>query len=264
MFKKKSKHKKIGLALGSGGTRGLALIGVLKVLERHGIKVDYIAGSSVGAIVGGVYAINGDLDNVEKIATSIGYGDIIGSLVDIGRTGGLIQGNTFLKKIKTFVGEQKIEETKIPFTAVTTDMQSGESIILDKGDLAKAMRASASMPIVFDPVPDSEHRLIDGGISQNVPVEAVRQMGADIVIAVNLSQNALTYESKSPVSTIQHYIILMLKNLADKDCQNADIVISPQFEQVDWLRDINNRALLITSGERAAEEKIEEILEAVR
>jgi len=263
MFRKNIKRRKVGLALGSGGTRGLTTIGILKVLKKHGIQIDYIAGSSVGAVVGGYYAISEDIEKLEQIVTTLNYTDVLNSLTDLGKSDGLIHGNRFLDKIKVYIGDQNIENLEIPFAAVATDKDTGCPVVLDKGSLAEAMRASSSMPIIFEPFNNSSVKLIDGGISQNVPVDTVREMGADIVIAVNLSENALSYEAKSRVSTMQHYIILMLKNLAERDCRDADIVISPQFKQINWLDNIKNRNLLITEGERAAEEKIQEILKAL-
>lgn len=260
----KGQGKKIGLALGSGGTRGLTIIGVIKSLEKHGIPIDYIAGSSIGAIVGGAYAIEKDITTIEDVALNFPYKGLLASMSDIGARGGLVQGNKFLDTIKQYIGEKKIEELTIPFTAVASDKNTGDAVLLERGSLADAMRASASIPIFFEPYSTSTTELLDGGVSQQVPAETVRNMGADIVIAVNLSENTSTYDHKSKISLVQHYILLLFRNLAAENCLHADITISPNFDNVNIFDNIKNRQSLIDEGERATEEKIDQILDLIK
>jgi len=260
---KNNNKPKIGLALGSGGTRGLTIIGVLKVLKKYEIDIDYIAGSSIGAIIGGAYAIEKDIDKIEKIALTLQYKEIVNSLADLGRMDGFIRGDKLVGKIKSYIGERKIEDLEIPFAAVATDKDTGDPVTLDHGDLASAMRASSSIPIVFESFEGLNNKLLDGGVSQQVPVEIVKKMGADVVTAVNLTDDILKYESKSKISTIRHYVLLLLRNLATENCRNADVFISPKFNSISWLKNLKNREDLIAEGERATEEKIDQILKKI-
>jgi NTE family protein len=256
--------KKIGLALGSGGTRGLAIIGVLKVFDKYGINIDYIAGSSIGSIIGGVYAIDKDIKKLEEFVLGLSYKGILKSLFIVNPNGGLPKGKKPFSEIEDYVGGRKIENLKLPFAAITTDKESGEAVIIKQGSLTDAMRASSSIPLVLPPFKLANLELIDGGFSQQVPVETVKNMGADVVIAVNLSEKTLSYNKKSKISLIHHYMLLLFKNLAAENCRHADVVVSPNFSSIDWIDNIKNRMTLISEGERAAEEKIHQILNLIR
>jgi len=257
-------RKKIGLALGSGGTRGFTIIGVLKVLKKYNIEIDYIAGSSIGSIIGGAYAIDKDIEKLEDFALKFPYKEILESISDIGSQSGLVKGNKLLSVIKKYVGEQKIEDLQIPYAAVATNKMNGNAIAIRQGSLADAMRASSSIPVVLQPFKLADMELLDGGISQQVPVEIVKNMGAEVVIAVNLSENTLAYNKKNQISMLQHYIFLLLKNLAAENCRQADVVVSPNFPDINWIDNFKNRESLIKEGERAAEEKINQIIDLIK
>lgn len=258
-------RKKIGLALGSGGARGFALIGVLRVLVENKIPIDYISGTSVGAVVGGSYAINGNLDKLEELVTSFPYKEMLASFLDINLKDGLVNGAKFLKVIKSIFGTTKIEDTKIPFIAVATEKISGDEVLLKKGSIAEAMRASSSIPILFAPHKTSDKtELLDGGVTQQVPVDVVRDMGADVVIAVNLSENCDIYNPKSRFGLMEHYLRLMFKSLARANVRNADIVISPSFKKTNWLDNYRDRELLIKEGEEATRKALPAIKKAIK
>ncbi|KKS02123.1 MAG: Phospholipase, patatin family, partial [candidate division WWE3 bacterium GW2011_GWC2_41_23] len=152
--------KKVGLALGSGGWRGLAHIGVIKVLEKNGISIDYITGSSVGALIGGLYAYYGSVDELEKIVENIRYRDMINALSDPRAELGLLKGNKFVAFLEGYLKGAKIEDLKIPFKAATTDILTGETVYLEKGNLATAIRASISIPLVLAPVEIEGRKLV--------------------------------------------------------------------------------------------------------
>lgn len=177
---------RIGIALGGGGARGWAHIGVLRTLLTAGFEPDIIAGTSIGAIVGGAYAA-GRLDELEAFARSIDRRSIW-RLVDVnlGKGGGLVTGERVASKLTEIIGTHNIEDLKKKFAAVATELQAGHEVWLETGDLITAMRASYAMPGIFVPSPNEGRPLIDGGIANPVPVSACRAMGANVVIAVPL------------------------------------------------------------------------------
>ena len=181
-----AKRLKIGLALGGGGPRGLAHIGVLKVLEENGIPIDYVAGASMGALIGAIYAAGVEMERLEEIALNMDLKQTALMLAPTIARSGLIEGRRVREFIKSFVGDANIEELKIPFAAVATDINTGEEMVIDRGSVAEAVRASISVPGVFTPVRLGERFLVDGGLVNPVPVSVVREMGAEVVIAVNV------------------------------------------------------------------------------
>jgi len=175
---------KIGLALGSGGARGWAHIGVIRALEERGIVPDYVAGTSMGALVGAAY-VGGQLDALERWALSI-TNRKMASLIDVNvLSGGLIEAKNVVRFFERLGIPDKIEDLDIPFAAVATDMRSGREVWIRDGSLIDAMRASIALPGIISPVLRDERWLIDGGITNPLPVSVCRAMGADVVIAVN-------------------------------------------------------------------------------
>ncbi|MCF2969659.1 patatin family protein [Synechococcus sp. Nb3U1] len=178
--------KKIGLALGSGGARGWAHIGVIRALERAGIPIDYIAGASIGAFVGAIYAA-GELDELEEFVRDLNWKMILSLFDVVFPTCGLLDGNKIYDLLTEHLQELCIEEAGIPFCCVATDLITGKEVLLRSGKMADAVRASISIPGIFTPFAHEGLYLGDGGIVNPVPVQVVRDMGADIVIAVNLN-----------------------------------------------------------------------------
>jgi len=177
---------KIGLALGSGSARGWAHIGVIRALEQMGIRPDIIAGSSIGSLVGGVYA-SGNLDAFEEWVCRLDSKTII-SFVDISwNGGGLIEGEKLFSYFHDHMEDREIENLDCSFAAVATDMQTGREVWLDKGLISEAIRASIALPGLFTPARSGDHWYIDGGLVNPVPVSLCRAMGAELVIAVNLN-----------------------------------------------------------------------------
>ncbi|MGB3727547.1 MAG: patatin-like phospholipase RssA [Glaciecola sp.] len=177
---------KIGLALGAGAARGWAHIGIIKALEELGVKIDVVAGCSIGAYVGAAYA-SGKLDELEAWSGELTEWQVFG-LLGIGfRRGGLASGQKVFEKHKTDFCAPSFEEMKLPFTAVATDLYSGKEVIFNKGDINDAIQASCAIPALFTPIEHEGRWLVDGAVVNPVPVNQCRQLGADFVIAVNLS-----------------------------------------------------------------------------
>jgi len=178
--------KKVGLALGSGGAKGLSHISVIKYLQSMGIPIDKIAGSSIGAIVGACYAC-GTLEKLKKDALSISKKELL-SLFDITfPRSGLLKGDDFIRFMGRYIpADAMIEDMPIDLSILATDFYSGKSVIFRRGPIIDALRASVSIPGVFVPVPFKKTFLIDGGVANPLPLETVKMMGADLTIAVNL------------------------------------------------------------------------------
>lgn len=183
-------NRKIGLALSSGMARGWAHIGAIRALKRLGFEFDIIAGCSVGALAGGCY-LAGRLDNLEEWALTLSKRKIIGYLDMRMRSGGLIGGTRLVEELHRHVGHVKIEDLSVPFVAVSTDLVTGHEVWLQKGELVDAMRASFSLPGIFPPVKTDGRWLADGALVSPLPVAACRALGADMVIAVNLSADII-------------------------------------------------------------------------
>jgi len=258
-------RKKIGLALGSGGFRGPAHIGVIKTLLKHNIPIDYIAGASIGALVGAYYALNQEVINLEK-EIAISQRDKILLFLDISRSGGLLSGERIKKIISQILKQADFKETQIPFKAITTDLISGDSVILCKGQLAEAVRASISVPLTFRPVKFKGKLLVDGGLSNPVPDNIVKGMGADIVISVNL-YNKYNYNYPNPpmAKIIMRAAEIMLYDLAKNNLRHTDILINPdttELAKVSRLKKyFNSTAIskMIKAGEEATEKVIPDI-----
>ena len=180
---------RLGLALGSGSARGWAHIGVIRALEERGIKPDIVCGTSIGALVGGAYAA-GELDRLEKWVTGIAWTTVL-RLMDLTWRGGLIRGTRLFTLFGTMLADREIDDLPIPFGAIATELQSGRELWLRHGKLLEAVRASCAMPGVLTPVVRDGTVLVDGGLVNPVPVSMCRALGADLVVAVDLSWGKL-------------------------------------------------------------------------
>lgn len=192
---------RIGLALGGGVARGWAHIGVLKALKRLGIEVDVVAGASVGALVGGV-ALAGHLETLEDWARNLSRLKIVSYLdLRLRSGGGLISGNHLVADMRRHLGEIRIEELPVPFVAIATDLVTGHEVWLREGDLVESLRASISLPGIFPPMRIDQRWMVDGALVNPVPVSVCRALGAEMVIAVNLSGDILG-KARKPGATI--------------------------------------------------------------
>jgi len=250
---RKATQPKIGLALGSGAARGLAHIGVIKVLEENNVPIDYITGSSIGAMIGGFYASGLSVAEIEKIALKITNQEMF-SLIDPRVGKGLIKG----EKIKAFVENslsiKNFKDCRLPFSATATDIKTGEIVVLNSGNMADAIRASISMPLVFQPVEREGKTLVDGGVSAPVPVEIVRKMGADIVIAVNLDNHYVDENWQSGLLDIAHDSMNIMRHyLSLHQSKEADIIINLNLKNNKWYDFVNGQNKIL-AGEEATKQ----------
>ncbi len=230
MVEQNKNRKTVGLALGSGGFRGPAHIGVLKSLIKHDIPIDYIAGSSIGAVIGAHYALHQDLEKMQK-DYFLEQGKKMQYLRDVNLKKGILSGSRLEKSFMKMFENKRFSDTKIPFKAVATDLFSGEAVILEKGDLTKAVRASVSIPLLFKPVKYLGKFFVDGAVSKPVPDNVVREMGADIVISVNLYNQ---YQAENKMSKLSKILTrtseIALYNLS-LFLSDSDIVINPNISK---------------------------------
>ena len=193
-----STHRpKVGLALGSGSARGLAHIGVTRALKEAGIQVDYVAGTSIGAAIGAVYA-SGKLDSLQDAYLAMDWKKIAYFFDVVFPKSGIIDGKKVADFMRDYVHSDNIEELPLPFKAVATELNSGEEVVLETGDVIDAVRASISVPGMFTPVRRDGRVLVDGGLVNPVPVNVARAMGADIVIAVDINHGIVAGKASAP------------------------------------------------------------------
>jgi len=256
------KNKKLGLALGSGGAKGLAHIGILKVLERENILVSFIAGSSIGALVGGLYAAGISADYLEEIACSTNWKELL-SLIDPTIRQGLIRGEKIIRFLERLVGRKNFQDLSIPFKAIATDLLTGEMVAIGQGEVAIAIRASGAYPLIFQPVEWEGRLLVDGGLSAPVPAEIVREMGAEVVLAVNLDSEHFSMNFRpGPFSyrrIVNNSINALRYHLARENARHADLVINPKVGVVGWDKFLEPEEL-IAKGKEAMEKKFPELL----
>ena len=258
---------KIGLALSGGGARGAAHLGVIRVLEENNVPIDYIAGASMGSIVGGMYASGMSVEEIEAELAGIDWGEMFDDLpprsdrsfrrkrdddlyrarfkpgfndgsLDLPR--GLIQGQKidleFTRLVLPVAAVENFEELMIPFRAVAADIATGEEVVLSSGDLAIAIRASMSIPAVFTPVELDGRLLVDGGIANNLPISVVRDMGADIVIAVDIGTPLASKEEIDSVLVISAQLtgLMTRGNVAAQisTLTDTDVLIVPELGDI--------------------------------
>ena len=269
---------KIGLALGGGGARGLAHIGILKVLEREGIPIDAIAGTSMGGIVGGLYAAGKSIDEIEAEALKRGNISQIFKLVDLRFMGsGLLKGNRITKLLAGMLGaETTFADLRLPFGVVTVDYNSGREVVLKEGSVVPAVRATMSVPGIFAPVELDGHLLLDGGVLDNVPVGVTRELGAEKVIAVDVLPNfRLNVPGEEPVvpplkprgvpkeyRQLWHVELIMIAAITEFRLKDSrpDIIIRPELPvDMDLLMSFDRPKEAIELGERAAEAALPQI-----
>lgn len=258
----KKNRLKIGLALGGGGPRGLAHIGVLKILKQNNIPIDLIAGTSTGALIGGMYALDKNIKKIEKIALNVNWRNFL-SLVDLTLYRGLIKGIKVKKFIENYTGNASFKDIKIPFLAIATDLETGETIFLNKGEISNAIRISISIPLIFKSIKLNNRILVDGGLSMPVPVQAVKSMGADIVIAVNLNTNCRGKNKNNNFNfykIINNSIYILRSHLSFWNSKEADLIITPNLGKVGWGKFINPQSVIL-EGEKATKKIIKALKE---
>jgi NTE family protein len=243
---------RLGLALSGGAARGMAHVGVLKVFQQHRIKVDFVAGTSAGALVGGAFAAGMPVSEIEEISRRLRWGDV--GRVTLSRLG--VQSNARIEEyIRARFPVSRFEELSTPFAAVATDLHTGAAVIMrDRGDIAFAIRASCAVPGWYVPVVDEEGRqLVDGGLVANIPTAAVRALGAEVVVAVDVNSEGAKFMGPptSVIGVLFQSILLVQRTAAVHQRHSADVVISPRVGHIRW-DEMTRADELITAGEEAA------------
>ncbi|MBU0687130.1 MAG: patatin-like phospholipase family protein [Candidatus Margulisbacteria bacterium] len=251
--------KKVGLALGGGAARGLCHIGVIKVLEKHKVPIDFIAGTSMGALIGAVYAAGISVEEMERLAANTGWGKLLQLTL---HAHGTFSGKGFFRFVENRIGKDKFfSDLKIPLRIVTTDLKSGKPFIFDDGLVATAVQASTTFPGAFVPLAHRGKLLVDGGIVNNVPTSVVREMGANFVIAVDAVPDfEMVEDPKNVLQVVGRTVDLLLKKVSEEGRQTADVLIQPEFDEDMWHLDLHKAKHLIQEGETAANKMIDEIV----
>ena len=259
------KIKKIGLALGSGAYRGFAHIGVIRTLEKHKLPISYLSGSSIGAWVAAYYSIFLDTIQLESDLTKNSR-ENLSLLLDLNWSGGLVGGNKFTTYLERKLEGKNFSDAQIPLRLVATDLLSARPYVFSRGRLSTAVRASTSVPIIFKPLEYDSCLLADGGMSNPVPSNLVKDMGADVVVGVNLYHDNEFKEKKLNLSKlVVRSSLVMLNNLAKSSLVNADVVISPDLSNIGPKNSLSKYFTpkiaqeMILIGERAAEKAIPDI-----
>ena len=257
-------NKKIGLALGGGGARGLAHIGVLKALEAANIPIHAIAGTSMGALVGAWYALNKNTRGLEEVFSEIREKDM-DSITKIlwKRDGAIFKNKTITKIVEEGFGNKEFKDCTIPFAVVATDVRTGDRVVLKEGSLSEAAHASVAIPIIFPPVESHGKLLMDGGLCDPVPADVVKSMGVDIVIAVdvtsgwvNISENSINM--LDVYNLVDKVIIAIEHQIAHESLGKADMVLRPTVSRFNWL-DFPQAKEIIRLGEEETRRNLKEI-----
>ncbi|WP_226087312.1 patatin-like phospholipase family protein [Mesobacillus sp. S13] len=246
---------KVGLALGSGGARGFAHLGVIKVLKDEGIPIDLIAGSSMGALVASFYGAGLDVERLYKLSRVFKRKYYLDFTVP---KMGFIAGKRVKELIRIFTHGKKIEELDIPIGIVATDLMSGEKVVFKSGPVAEAVRASIAIPGIFVPEKLDGRLFVDGGVVDRIPVSVAKEMGADIVIAVDVSSVKINEEVTSIFDVIMQSIDIMQMELVANREVASDVMLRPPVEMFNS-KAFTNIEEIIAIGEEEAKKHIDKI-----
>lgn len=239
---------RIGLALGGGATRGFAHIGVIQVLEEAGIKPDLVAGTSAGSLVATMYAAGRSGAELAKVALAMDES----AITDWAFPGrGLIRGEALARYVREQTGQRTIEQLPMPLGIVATDLDNGEPVLFRRGDAGTAVRASSAVPAVFQPVSINGREYVDGGLASPVPVRFARQMGAEFVIAVDISSPPDGNATGDPMRMLLQTFAIMSRSINTFELRDADVVVRPRLVGVSSA-DFTVRRKAIAAGREAA------------
>jgi NTE family protein len=258
---RKGRRPRLGLALSGGAARGLAHVGVLKVLEEHGIRVDCVAGTSAGALVGGALASGMSAAEIEEVGRSLRWRDL--GRMTLSRLG--VQSSAVMEEyVRARFPVTRFEELAVPFAAVATDLRTGARVVMrDEGDLGFAIRASCAVPGWYVPVTDAGGRqLVDGGLVANLPVSVVRSLGAEVVVAVDVNSEGAKFMGPptSIIGVLLQSMLVVQRVAVEHQRQLADVCISPSVGHLRW-DELARAAEFIDAGVEAARAAIPAIKE---
>ena len=249
------KAVKVALVLGAGAAKGFAHVGVLKVLEANHIPVHMVVGTSVGSLVGSLYAYGYPAYDLQKIAMGLERGELVDLTVP---DNGFVKGEKLEAYVNRMVRGTTMENLRIPFYAVATDIGSGQEMVFGKGNTGMAVRASCSIPGIFQPVRIGDRTYVDGGVVSPVAVDAARRLGADVVIAVAISGGVSGVLPETTLDTIFQSVNVMYAKIAENQLSRADVVIHPKVGYI-ASGDFTKRHEAILEGETAAQAALPKI-----
>lgn len=253
------KRPKVALVLGGGGARGLAHIGVLKVLKAAGVPVDLVVGTSVGAIVGALSCAGVPPEKIESMAADIGWDKLTdystAGVVKLLVSEELLSTQKMESYLEKHFGAKTFADLKTPFAAVAADLRTGEQIVLREGSVALAARASATMPGVFQPVPYRHRLLVDGGIVDNLPTDVAKLLGADIILCVNVPVDFSRTAPSNVMTTLNQALYIQGQVITQERLALADVVIAPKVRDVNTF-ELWKSAECVAAGEAAAREAL--------
>ena len=253
----KPKHKKTALVLGGGAARGIAHIGVLKVLKQNKIPVDIVVGTSIGSLMGAIYALGFSLKHVEEAALQTTWKEL--SDFALSKTG-FLEGRNLERIIERLIKGKGFSDTKKQLAVIATDIENGEEVVIKSGILSKSIRASCSVPGIFIPVRIGERLLVDGGLKSNVPSRAAKAMGADFIIAVDVGYCIKKGRISNIFQVLFQSIQITGSQLNKHESKLADIVIQvPLGEHIDQMA-FDKAAEIISAGEKAARQAMPGLL----
>lgn len=262
MFNLFKKRPTIGLALGGGGPKGLAHIGVIKSLIKHNIPIDFIAGTSAGSIAAIFYAARKNVYEMEEYIIKKNWWQMLSLVTDPSFKEGILQGKRLQDFMEGYLGKNlQFSDLKIPCKAVAVDLKDGKVVAIDQGSVVTGILASSAAPMILRPVLLEGRFLVDGGITSPVPVSTVRKMGADIVIGVNLEKH-YSYDDISAqmnfLSVARHSFSIMVHNIAALEVKQADLVVAPNISRIHWKTLLQEKDKIegIRHGEVAMDENI--------
>ncbi len=254
---------RIALVLGGGAARGFAHIGVIRVLEQERIPISLVVGTSVGSLIGAIYAGERDSFELEWTAFQLQQEDIFDfRLLNMVTGMGVARGEKLEAFVREKVKKERIEDLRIPFAAVATDLNWGGRVILDGGSIAKAVHASSAIPGVFEPVSYLGKLLVDGGVVDNIPIDVARAKGADVVVAVDISENVGNVNIKNVLDVILQSTNIMFAVNVDHLRGGADVLVQPAVGDVGML-DFSQKKRCMQAGIEAARAALPRIRAAV-
>lgn len=252
---KEVRRPKFALVLGGGAARGFAHIGVIKVLEANGIAPDLIVGTSAGSLVGALYASGMDGFELQRLALALDESTFADWTIG---SRGLIKGEALAAYVNQQLKQQTLERLKRPLAIVATDLRSGEAVVFQRGDTGAAVRASSAVPGIFSPVRISDRDYVDGGLTHPVPAAIARRLGADVVLAVDISAKPKNQEINSTIDVLLQTFTIMGNRISQYELAAADVVIRPNIGQIKGT-DFSSRNVAILEGEKAAQAAVSEL-----
>jgi NTE family protein len=253
---------KVGIALGGGGARGFAEVGVLRVLEQEHIPVDFVAGTSVGSLIGALFCDNGSVVDLEFTSVKVEAEDLFDYSTFAIFSGGFVKGERLEAFLLDNFKHKSIETFRIPYAAVATDLRTGETTPFSRGSAARAVHASAAIPGVFVPVQIEGRTYVDGGASDPVPVDVARKMGAEVVIAVSIARPIPSRAPQNPLEVAALANTIMASKIVECRLNDADVVIAPDVGDVGF-NDFSQKRRLLEAGMEAARQALPKIRAAI-